>query len=108
MADREDIPQPENREAEHRFVLTIDGYEAELIYERKGDQLVLVHTEVPDELEGRGIGGVLVRSAIDLAVRENLVVVPRCPFARRWLRRHPEVAQLVKIEWPSLGARSHP
>jgi len=69
---------------------------------------VLVHTEVPDELEGRGIGGVLVRTAIDLAVRENLVVVPRCPFARRWLRRHPEVAELVKIEWPSLGARSHP
>lgn len=108
MADRADIPQPENREAEHRFVLTIDGSEAELIYERLGGQLVLVHTEVPDELEGRGIGGVLVRAAIELAARENLVVVPRCPFARRWLRRHPEVAELVEIEWPSLGARPNP
>lgn len=108
MADRDDIPQPENREDEHRFVLAIDGSEAELIYERLGEQLVLVHTEVPDELEGRGIGGVLVRAAIELAARENLVVVPRCPFARRWLRRHPEEAELVEIEWPSLGARPNP
>jgi predicted GNAT family acetyltransferase len=108
MAASDDIPQPENREAEHRFVLTIEGHEAELVYERTPERLVLVHTEVPDELEGRGIGGVLVRTALEVAARENLVVVPRCQFARRWLKRHPEVAELVEIEWPSLGARSHP
>lgn len=108
MADRDDLPEPENRESEHRFVLEIDGHVAELVYDRVLDRLQLVHTEVPDELEGRGIGGVLVRAAIEYAAREGLIVVPRCPFARRWLRRHPEVAELVQIDWPSLGARSHP
>jgi uncharacterized protein len=108
MVEREDIPAPENRESEHRFVVVIDGHEAELVYDRGPEQLVLVHTGVPDELEGKGVGAVLVQSAVDFAAREHLVVVPRCPFARRWLKRHPEVAETVPIEWPPLGARSHP
>jgi predicted GNAT family acetyltransferase len=108
MVDRDDIPPPEHRDSEHRLVVTMDGYEAELVYDRRPQQLVLVHTGVPDELEGKGVGAVLVRAAVDLAVSERLVVVPRCPFARRWLKRHPEVAELVPIEWPPLGARSHP
>jgi hypothetical protein len=100
MTERTDTPQPVNNEARHRFEVAVDGEEAELIYEREGDQLVLVHTGVPDALEGRGIGGLLVRAAIDLAARENLVVVPRCRFARAWLKRHPEVAERVQIDWP--------
>ncbi len=108
MADRERIPQPENREAESRFVITMNGAEAELVYDRGIERLVLVHTEVPESLEGHGVGGVLVRAAIDFAAAQNLVVVPRCPYARRWLRRHPEVAELVEIEWPPLGVRTDP
>jgi len=53
---------------------------------------------VPDELEGRGVGGMLVRAAIARAVQDGLTVVPLCPFARRWLERHPEVASTVTIE----------
>jgi probable F420-dependent oxidoreductase len=45
---------------------------------------------VPDELEGQGIGGRLVRAAVDAAAREDLTIVPRCPFARDWLKRHPD------------------
>jgi hypothetical protein len=108
MADEDDLPEPRNVEAESRFVLTVDGYEGELVYERDLERLVLVHTGVPDELEGRGIGGVLVRAAISLAARDNLVVVPRCPFARGWLERHPEVQELVEIEWPPAGEEAQP
>jgi hypothetical protein len=71
---------------------------AELVYRRAGDRLVLVHTGVPDELAGRGIGGLLVTAAIDYAKRNGLTVVPRCPFARDWLERHPDVAGRVTIE----------
>ena len=70
---------------------------------------MLVHTEVPDELEGHGIGGVLVRTAIDSRPRENLVVVPRCPFAAPLAPSAiPRSRELVEIEWPPLGARSDP
>ena len=84
-----------------RFELRADGWLAELVYRIRGDRLVLVHTEVPVELEGRGIGGRLVTAAVDRAAREKLTLVPLCPFARGWLERHPEAANKAVIDWGS-------
>ena len=83
-----------------RFAAHLDGATAELVYRLVGDRLVLVHTGVPTELEGHGLGGTLVLAAIDRAEAEGLTVVPRCPFARAWLERHPDEAARVTIEWP--------
>ena len=82
---------------DHRFELAIDGQLAELVYRLEGDRLVLVHTGVPDELEGRGLGGQLVRAALARAAADGLTIVPRCPFAKGWLDRHPEEAAAVRI-----------
>ena len=84
-----------------RFELRADGWLAELAYRIRGDRLVLIHTEVPLELEGRGIGGRLVTAAVDRAVREGLTLVPLCPFAHGWLERHPEAASKAVIDWGS-------
>jgi predicted GNAT family acetyltransferase len=85
--------------AASRFELEVDGHRAELVYHRSGKRLVLIHTEVPDALEGRGIGGVLVTAAVDHAAKEGLTIVPLCPFARGWLERHPDVAGRATIDW---------
>jgi hypothetical protein len=87
-----------NNRTEHRFEVTIDGERAELTYRTDGDRLLLVHTEVPDAFEGRGIGGDLVRAAVDHAIDTGLTIVPQCTFARGWLERHPDVARRVSIE----------
>jgi uncharacterized protein len=87
-----------NNEAARRFETTIDGHTAELTYRRHNDRLVLVHTEVPGELEGMGVGGALVTAAVDFAADQGLTVVPLCPFARSWLERHPDDAKRVPIE----------
>ena len=84
---------------EQRFEITVDGHRAELVYGRDADRLELIHTEVPDALEGRGLGGALVRAALGTAIEENLVVVPRCPFARSWLQKHPDEAGRASIDW---------
>jgi predicted GNAT family acetyltransferase len=84
-----------------RFELREDGWLAELVYRVRGGRLVLIHTEVPLELEGRGIGGRLVTAAVDRAAREGLTLVPLCPFARGWLERHPEAASRAVIDWGS-------
>ncbi len=97
------MTQVVDRSDEGRFVLEVDGQAAELIYRVEGTYLVLIHTEVPEALEGRGLGGTLVREAIDRAVRDGLTIVPLCPFARRWLGRHPDDAARVPIDW-ELGA----
>jgi predicted GNAT family acetyltransferase len=86
---------------ESRFVVRHEGHEAELVYHLNGDRLVLVHTEVPDEMSGHGIGGRLVSAAVARAESEHLTVVPWCPFARRWLGDHRDVAARVDIDWHS-------
>lgn len=94
-----DAPQVTDNQAQSRFELDTDGHVAELMYRRNGKRLVIIHTDVPAELEGRGIGGQLVTAAIDRAAREGLTVVPLCPFARSWLERHADQSARVPIDW---------
>jgi uncharacterized protein len=94
-----DVRQIIDNPARSRFELTVDGKLAELVYRQHGDRFVLIHTEVPAELGGRGFGGALVAAALERAERERLTVVPLCPFARVWLERHPAVAAKVTIDW---------
>jgi uncharacterized protein len=93
----------DNRE-QSRFEVSVDGHLAELAYRRHGDRLVLIHTEVPEELGGRGIGGQLVTAAIGEAAAEGLTVVPLCPFARSWLERHPDAAAEAAVDWGESSA----
>jgi predicted GNAT family acetyltransferase len=84
---------------ESRLVFEADGAVAELLYAVKGDRLYLLHTEVPDALSGRGLGGRLVRAALERAARDHLNVVPWCPFARKWLKDHPDATEGVAIDF---------
>ena len=99
MVGVSDARQVTDNQPESRFELRVDGLLAELPYRRNGNRLVLIHTEVPEELEGRGLGGALVTAAVNRAAREGLTVVPLCPFARGWLQRHPDVAGRADIDW---------
>lgn len=84
-----------------RLVVRVDGVVAQLGYEVDGARLLLIHTEVPPSLGGRGIGGLLVRAAVERAAAQSLTIVPWCPFARRWLRDHPEAAAGVTVDYGS-------
>ena len=100
-----DAPTIADVPAESRFLFRSVQGDAELVYHRNGSRLVLVHTEVPDALGGQGIGGRLVRAALDMAAREGLTVVPWCPFARHWLEEHPDEAARVTVDWDSAPPR---
>ena len=89
------VDQTENE----RFVIEHDGHTAELVYHLNGTRFVLIHTEVPDELEGHGIGGHLVQAAVDRARRDGLTIVPKCPFARSWLEKHRDALDGVTVDW---------
>ena len=62
-----------------------------------GDTMMLVHTEVPPQLEGRGFASMLVRAAFDYARENGLDVLPVCSFVSAWARRHPEVEPLLAV-----------
>lgn len=78
----------------HRFELDADGHVAFSNYKRADDVLTILHTEVPKALEGRGIGSALIRSVLDTARSQGLKVNPVCPFAKAYIERHPEYADL--------------
>ncbi len=99
MADAAPPVPVERHDDERRFVVLHDGEEAELTYRLVGKRLVLVHDGVPAALAGQGIGGALVATAIAWAAEEGLTVVPSCPFARHWLKAHPDAAATVDVDW---------
>jgi predicted GNAT family acetyltransferase len=86
-------------EQQQRFEATVDGRVAELTYRVHDDRIVLVHTGVPDELGGHGLGGELVRAAVRRARAEGLTVVPRCTYARKWLEEHATEVSGLEIDW---------
>jgi predicted GNAT family acetyltransferase len=80
--------------ARHRFELDLGGPIAFSEYRRSGDVLMVMHTEVPRELEGRGIGSRLVRGVLAQARAQGLKVKPLCSFVRAYMDRHPEYADM--------------
>ncbi len=77
----------------------VEGAEetAVLTYRELGDHLTILHTEVGPEHEGRGYGGLLVRAVLDYARQRKLRVIPACKFARAYIARHEEYADLVDV-----------
>ena len=63
--------------------------EAYLTYREADGQFDLQHTIVPKEMEGQGVGGALVQAAVDYARNAGLELVVTCPFAKKWLQKHP-------------------
>lgn len=84
-----------NNENTSRFETNVDGFLATLEYELSGKTLILKHTEVPNPLEGRGLGGRIVKFALEYAQAHGLKVSPKCPFANSYIDRHQEYARLV-------------
>src|SRR4051812_37856627 len=82
--------------AAHQFEVAGSEGRATLSYREHGDHITLIHTEVARELEGKGYGGLLARSALDYARANNLRVIPSCPFVTQFIMRHPEYADLVR------------
>ncbi|MFC0529276.1 GNAT family N-acetyltransferase [Phytohabitans kaempferiae] len=88
----------EDRQAS-RFELLMDGEAAGFAtYRRSGTAISFLHTEIDERFEGRGLGSVLVRGALDAARAEGAAVLPFCPFVRRYISRHREYLDLVPAD----------
>lgn len=85
----------EHKPEESRFVAELSGSEAELTY-RKVNETTLdyEHTYVPPELRGAGLGGRLVKAALEYAREKGYKVRPTCPFVADYIDRHPEYSEL--------------
>lgn len=79
-----------------RFEARVDGKLAGFIqYQVRPDAVVLVHTQVLDEFEGKGVGSVLVRRVLDDIRARDGKIIPTCPFVAEYIRRHPDYLSVV-------------
>lgn len=79
-----------------RFTLTAPSGTAELAYQpARPGVLELYSTYVPPADRGRGIASRLVEAAVHHARTEGLRIIPTCWYVARWMRQHPEHADLI-------------
>lgn len=81
--------------AEKRYEFDLGDDMAIIEYVLGNGIIVLTHTEVPPQYEGRGIGSELVKAVLGDIRDKGLQVVPQCPFVGAYIRRHPEWMDLV-------------
>lgn len=85
-----------NNAAAHRFETVIEGQTAFVEYRLRPGVITVVHTGVPEALEGRGIAAALSQHVLEYIAAEKLQLVPLCPYLKLYLKRHPEYQYLVK------------
>lgn len=81
------------------FFIEADGKRiAEMTYSRAGTgRIIIDHTEVSEVLKGKGAGKQLVTAAVDYARKNNLKILPLCPFARSVFERTREFDDVSDI-----------
>lgn len=84
----------DNKE-ESRFELEENGLLAWATYRIRDGQYQLPHVEADPPLRGTGAAGRLMQQIVDYARANQLVLVPRCSYARAWFARHPEAADVL-------------
>jgi len=79
-----------------RFELEEDGETAYLEFELDNvGWITLWHTEVPQALRGRGIAGMLAKTALEYARDNKLKVDVVCPLVANYVSKNPEFQALV-------------
>ena len=84
-----------NNEAAGQYELSTDAGTALAAYSVDGDTVSFTHTEVPEEMEGEGIGSHLVAGALEDVRARGMKAAPICSFVRHYMETHEDVQDLL-------------
>jgi len=84
-----------DNETRNRFELDVDGTIAFVTYRKSPGAITLVHTEVPPELGGRGVGSKLGRATLDAVRAQGRKLSVECDFIRNYMTKHAEYNDLL-------------
>lgn len=79
-----------------QFVVGLREEEAVLTYHLEpSGAMNILSTVVPGAARGDGVGGQLVRAALEWAQETGRPVIPTCWFVGSWVAQHPEFQALL-------------
>ena len=78
-----------------RFILDINGEMAKVEYNLKNGKLYLVHSEVPYDLRGKGIGKVLVEKTFEKLNEEGYKAVAICSYIKAVAQRSEKWNKII-------------
>ncbi len=80
-----------------RFYIELEGKTvATMTYVYAGPKLIIIdHTEVGPELKGMGAGKKMVEQAVLFARKNDLKILPLCPFAKSVFDKTPEFRDVL-------------
>ena len=84
-----------DHEDRNRFELDVGGTIAFVTYRKSADAITLVHTEVPPELGGQGIGSKLGHATLDAVRSQGRKLHVECDFIRNFMTKYPEYNDLL-------------
>ena len=93
--NQQQIPVVVDNPEASQFETHVGGHVALVAYIKHGDTIIFTHTEVPKELQGRGLANILAHAVLERAKSEGWRVVARCPFLAAYIKRHPEYEPLL-------------
>jgi predicted GNAT family acetyltransferase len=79
----------------NQFEINVDGKTSFVEYQREGDLVYLVHTQVPEDQSGQGIASDLVEKTFNYLEEKNLKVVPECSYVQAFIKRHPDWERIL-------------
>ncbi len=85
-----------NNTEKMRFEMAFENGETAFVeYKLTPGKISLIHTDVPKDLEGKGIAGALAKYALDFARNQHLRINIYCSYIAAYVKRHPEYDDII-------------
>ncbi|RIW13129.1 N-acetyltransferase [Algoriphagus lacus] len=69
---------------------------AEMVYVMAGPKkMIIEHTEVDESLKGQGIGAKLLEDLVAYARKEEIKIIPLCPFAKATFKKRTDLQDVL-------------
>lgn len=87
----------EHQNADHRYVITVDGEQAGFADYREvdSDTRNFNHTVINPQFRGQGLSGTLVQAALDDTRAAGKKIIPTCSAVEHFIQKNAEYQDLV-------------
>lgn len=77
------------------FFIELDGYRSYMKYRKISDTVLEYYTTfVPEELRGKSLAQIIVKTALEFARKNNMKVIPACSFVDKYIQANNEYHDL--------------